>query len=154
MLAAYFIHDQDGWRLRGTPERRCSGGWRVDVALRRPSDLGYPDDGYDLPGLVHPAAPAGCGHRPRRQLFATDIGGVGGRAAVRRHTLDARCGRTAAIVDAEPDEPWMLWCGLNAEQEWLADHFGDRCFSVEGRMTPEEKVDLFHRWIDGNAPSS
>ena len=43
----------------------------------------------------------------------------------------------------------MLWCGLNAEQEWLADHFGDRCFSVEGRMTPEEKVDLLYRWIDG-----
>lgn len=150
MLAAYFIHDQDGWRLKGharTPMFRWMASWAV--ALRRPSDLGYPDDGYDLPGLRILPHLLDVDIVPDGQLFATDIGGVGGRAAVRRHTLDARCGRTAAIVDAEPDEPWMLWCGLNAEQEWLADHFGDRCFSVEGRMTPEEKVDLLYRWIDG-----
>ena len=52
MLAAYFIHDQDGWRLKGharQPMMRWMAQWAV--ALTRPSDVGGDDTGYILPGL-------------------------------------------------------------------------------------------------------
>ena len=52
MLAAYFVHDQDGWRLKGhaiEPMLDWMSQWAI--AIRRPSDLGYDDEGYDLPGL-------------------------------------------------------------------------------------------------------
>ena len=52
MLAAYFIHDQDGWRLKGharQPMMQWMAQWAV--ALTRPSDVGGDDTGYILPGL-------------------------------------------------------------------------------------------------------
>ena len=101
MLAAYFVHDSDdGWRLKGHARRpmlRWMGSWAV--ALRRPSDLGYQDDGYILPGLeiVSHTIPA-PELTPHDQLFATDLGGVGGRARVRRGTLDRRVEKTLELL--------------------------------------------------------
>ncbi len=117
MLAAYFVHDQDGWRLKGGHAIEPMLDWMSQwaVAIRRPSDLGYPDEGgYDLPGgldvipeLVDVEIEPADG-----ELFAVSIGGVsGGRSRVRRESLEARVARTVALVEAEPDEPWLLWCG-------------------------------------------
>ena len=100
MLAAYFVHDQDGWRLKGHARRpmfRWMTSWAV--ALRRPSDLGYPDDGYILPGLEIRPHLLPIDVVPEGQLFATDLGGVGGRASVRRQTLKARCGTVVRLVN-------------------------------------------------------
>ena len=36
---------------------------------------------------------------PDGQLFATGLGGVGGRAKVRKATLTARCEKTAELID-------------------------------------------------------
>lgn len=148
MLAAYFVHDDQGWRLKGHARRpmlRWMASWAV--ALRRPSDLGYPDDGYDLPGLEITPHFLPVPIEPEDQLFATDLGGVGGRAAVRKQTLEARCRRAAELVNAEPDEPWLLWCGLNDEAELLAKLTG--AVNITGSMTPEEKADALLGFADG-----
>ena len=50
MLASYFVHDDVGWRLKGhavRPMMQWMATWAI--ALRKPSDLGYDDTGYDLP---------------------------------------------------------------------------------------------------------
>ena len=153
MLAAYFVHDDEGWRLKGHargPMFRWMATWAV--ALRRPSDIGGDDTGYILPGykvfshlLPVDAAPDG-------QLFATDLGGVSGRATIRKTTIEARCKETARLVNAEPDEPWIAWCGRNDEQEYMERAFGDRCFSVTGTDTPEVKADRMLRWVAGERP--
>lgn len=49
-------------------------------------------------------------------------------------------------------EPWIVWCGLNDEQEYLRKAFGDRCFSVTGSQSPEEKADLLLRWVKQERP--
>lgn len=149
MLATYFIHDDEGWRLKGHARGamfRDMSRWAV--ALLRPSDLGYPDDGYDLPGLdiipeLLPVAVEAEG-----QLFATDLGGVGGRAKVRRQTLDVRCERVVELVAKDPDEPWLLWCGLNDEAKTLAQLIPD-AVNVHGAMSPEEKAELLLAFADG-----
>jgi hypothetical protein len=151
MLATYFIHDDQGWRLKRhavEPMYRWMSSWAV--ALRRPSDLGpqYSDDGYDLPGLqvlpelldVDVDAPG--------QLFATDLGGVGGRAKIRRETLGDRCARAAELVAAEPDEPWLLWCGMNAEANELAEIIPG-AVNVHGAMSPEAKAEALLGFADG-----
>jgi superfamily II DNA or RNA helicase len=57
MLSMFFVHDMDqtqDWRLKGHAQTRFwewVASWAV--ALRRPSDLGYPDDAYALPPLRH-----------------------------------------------------------------------------------------------------
>lgn len=149
MLAAYFVHDQDGWRLKGHargPMFQWMASWAV--AIRRPSDLGYPDDGYQLPGLRIVPHLLDVDVVPEGQLFATDLGGVGGRSVVRKATLEARCGRAAELVAAEPDEPWILWCGLNAEADALAAAIPD-AVNVHGALTPEQKAEAFLGFADG-----
>jgi hypothetical protein len=149
MLAAYFVHDDTGWRLKGharKPMVQWMSTWAV--ALRKPSDVGYPDTGYDLPGLdiVPELLPVEI--EAEGQLFATDLGGVGGRAAIRRQTLAARCARAAELVAAEPDEPWLLWCGLNDEARRLADLIPD-AVNVHGSWSAEEKAQALLDFADG-----
>jgi hypothetical protein len=153
MLATYFIHDDEGWRLKGhaaEPMYRWMASWAM--ALRRPSDLGYPDEGYALPGLdlVPELLPVDL--VPDDQLFATDLGGVGGRARVRRQTLDARCERAAELVCAEPHEPWLLWCGLNDEADLLT-RLIPGAVNVHGSMPPEQKAELLLGFADGQIPT-
>jgi len=150
MLATYFVHDSDGWRLKGHargPMFRWMASWAL--AIRRPSDMGYQDGGYQLPGLdiVPHLLPVGA--VPEGQLFATDLGGVGGRAKVRRDTLAARCEKAAELVAAEPDEPWLIWCGLNDEADLLAKLIPD-AVNVHGSWSPDEKADAFLGFADGN----
>lgn len=149
MLAAYFVHDDVGWRVKGHargPMFRWMSSWAV--AVRKPSDLGYSDEGYDLPGLEIISHLLDVDVTPDDQLFATDLGGVGGRAAVRRQTLTARCERAAELVAAEPDEPWLLWCGLNDEADTLARLIPNST-NVHGGWSPEDKAAAMLDFADG-----
>jgi superfamily II DNA or RNA helicase len=149
MLAAYFIHDSDGWRLKGHA-RRPMLAWMATwaTAIRRPSDLGYADDGHILPGLEIVPELIRVDLTPEDQLFATDLGGVSGRATIRRETLDARVDRTVDLVMADPDEPWLLWCGLNDEAVALAKRIPG-AVNVHGSLTPEEKAEHLLAFADG-----
>jgi hypothetical protein len=150
MLAAYFVHDDAGWRVKGharVPMYRWMTSWAV--ALRRPSDIGYPDDGYLLPPLniisqvvnVDMEAPDG-------QLFRAHIGGVGGRAAVRKETMAERVQRAVELVKAEPDEPWLIWAGLNDEADALAAALPGSV-NVAGNWKPEDKAAALLDFADG-----
>ena len=150
MLSAYFIHDSDGWRLKGHaryPMFRWMSTWAV--AVRKPSDLGYSDEGYDLPGLEIVPHLLPVGSAPDGQLFATDLGGVGGRAKIRKETLAARVDQAVALVKAEPDEPWLLWTGLNAEADALAKALPG-AVNIKGSMTAEEKAAGLLGFADGD----
>ncbi len=153
MLAAYFVHDQDGWRLKGhaiEPMLDWMSTWAL--AIRRPSDLGYDDTGYDLPGLniipeiVDVDIEPGDG-----ELFAMTIGGVQGRSKVRRESMDARVQRAADIVNAEPGEPWLLWTGLNDEAEALTEMIPG-AVNVHGSLGPDEKADKLLGFAHGDFP--
>lgn len=149
MLAAYFVHDDTGWRLKGHargPMMRWMATWAL--AIRRPSDMGYPDDGYILPGLEVIPHLIEVPMEAEGQLFPTDLGGVGGRAQVRKETLDARCERAAKLVLDEPGEPWLLWCGLNAEAQRLAELIPD-AVNVDGSWSPDDKAQAMLDFADG-----
>lgn len=152
MLAAYFVHDQinaGGYRLKGhakDPMIKWMATWAV--ALRRPSDIGGDDDGYNLPGLNIQSHLIPVPIQQEGQLFATDIGGVSGRAKVRKETMADRVAKTAELVAAEPDEPWLIWCGLNAEADAITAAIPG-AVNVHGSLTPEEKADLLMQFADG-----
>lgn len=149
MLAAYFVHDDDGYRLKGharKPMFQWMSSWAV--ALTKPSDLGYSDDGYILPGLdiIPELLPVSI--EVDDQLFPTSLGGVGGRAKIRKATLEPRCERAADLVAKDPDQPWLMWTGLNAEADLLAKIIPG-AVNVHGSMTPEEKAELLLAFADG-----
>jgi DNA methylase len=149
MLAAYFVHDSDGWRLKRHavgPMFRWMASWAL--AIRAPSNLGYADDGYVLPPLsVIPQVVETDGLDAGDALFPT-LGGVGGRASVRRQTLGARVARAVELVKAESDEPWLLWCGLNDEAHALAASLPGSV-NVAGNWTAEDKAQAFLDFADG-----
>ena len=82
---------------------------------------------------------------PDGQLFATDLGGIGGRAKVRRETLEARVER--AVELAAGSERWIIWCGLNDEARALAEVEG--AVNVEGSWSPDAKAEALEAFQDG-----
>lgn len=159
MLAEYFVHDggdTQTWRLKGharTEFWRWVASWAALV--RKPSDLGFDDTAYALPPLhVHQhiapadhtmAAEAGM-------LFALEANTLSERRNARRASMGQRVADCVAQVNAEPDEPWLVWCDLNAEQDALSAAFGDRCFSVYGSMSPDDKETAITGWLNQERP--
>lgn len=155
MLAAYFINDAKvkGYRLKGhakLPLYRWLATWAM--ALRVPSDIGGDDAGYILPRLhIVPQVVSVEIDAREGELFRSDIGGVGGRAEVRRQTLAERVSRAVELVKAESDEPWILWAGLNDEADALAKALPGSV-NVEGSWTPEDKAAAYLGFADGAIP--
>lgn len=121
MLATFFVHDggeTSKWRLKGHAERefwKWLSSWAV--VMRKPSDLGYSDEGFDLPQLytiehILDAGPA------EGMLFAREAHTLQERRAARRGSIDARVRECAELVNAS-DEQWLVWCDLNDESELL-----------------------------------
>jgi len=153
MLSAYFVHEStsgagSGWRLKGHAAdamHKWVASWAI--ALRRPSDLGYPDDGWDLPPLhVIPEIVTAEVTPEDGQLFAVELGGVSGRARARRETLDARVDR--AVELSSDGQQWIVWCGLNSEADACAAKI-DGAVNVEGSWKPEDKARALEEFQDG-----
>lgn len=147
MLASFFVHDDEGWRLKGhaaEPMYRWMTTWAI--AMRRPSDLGFSDEGFDLPPLSIVPEVVHVELEPENQLFATELGGVSGRAKVRRSTLEPRVERVAKLSTGL--EQWIVWCGLNDEAK-LATEAISGAVNVEGSWTPERKAEALEAFQDG-----
>lgn len=150
MLAAYFVHDDEGWRLKGHASDAMfewMSTWAV--AARRPSDItGNPNDDieYELPPLTITGHTVEVHSAPEGQLFATEMGGVGGRAKIRRATLDERVAKAAVLLDH--DRPAIAWCGLNGEAEAIAKAVPGSV-NLTGSMSPDDKVEAIEAFTSG-----
>jgi len=124
MLATFFTHDggdTQKWRLKGHAENefwKWMASWAV--MLRKPSDLGYANDGYDLPPLRFEQHVVGADYATASAagtLFPMQAETLQERITARRATVEQRCRRAAAITPG--DRPFVWWCNLNAESELL-----------------------------------
>lgn len=145
MLAMFFVHDggstQD-WRIKGHAEAdfwQWLSSWAIN--LKTPSDLGYDDDGYDLPPLDvrHHVVEADSADVARQAglLFAAEARTLSAQRAARRVSLPERVALCAEMVNAS-DEPWIVWCDLNAESSALAAAIPD-AVEVAGRHDTSTK---------------
>lgn len=150
MLAAFFVHDDDGWRPKGHASAamyRWMSTWAI--AARRPSDLGpFDDTPYVLPPLRIHGETVEFHDAPEGQLFATGIGGVSGRSKMRKATMAARIERAVELVT--PDRPSIVWCGLNDEAAQMAAAL--EVPDLHGSLAPEAKAELIEAFIDGEIP--
>lgn len=96
--------------------------WALFVT--KPSDLGHSDEGYDLPPLEiiwHEIDTASLETKAdgwgQHKMFADAAAGLQQAAAVKRDTLDLRLDKVQEIMDAEPDEHWLLWHHLERERK-------------------------------------
>lgn len=127
MLAEFFCHDggdTQTWRLK-RHARKVFWRWVASWAalVRRPSDLGYSDDLYNLPPLnVHEhltAAPVET-YRSAGFLFPVEARTLTERRNARKASTDDRVQACVQMVNGESGEPWVVWCDLNAESDALA----------------------------------
>lgn len=94
------------------------------IFLQMPSDLGFSDEGYELPELEvrwHEVqaniADAGADSRGQMKLMRDAAIGLQEAAREKRETLDARVAKMKALREAEPDNHFLLWHDLEAERE-------------------------------------
>lgn len=151
MLATFFVHDQDGWRLKGHATQAFYR-WLVSwgLFLRKPSDLGFSDQGYDLPPLTIQERIVGTANPSDRGTLYPGIGnGLTGRLRVRRATIEERVNAVVEIVRSE-ESPCLLWCGLNEEQTSLRKALPE-AVSVEGADEAEDKEARIKAFLSGSA---
>lgn len=149
MLSEFFINDITsgiGWRLKGHSEAKFYE-WIATWAMfiKKPSDLGYDDTGYDLPGLniqtitVESKTEIG-------ELLPTLAETLTERRKARKDSLVERVNKTAEIVNHEPEKQFLLWCDYNYESEELKNTIPE---SVE--VTGGNTMDYKEKMLNGFA---
>lgn len=155
MLSEFFCHDggeTQTWRLKGHARKafwRWVSSW--GAMMRRPSDLGFSDEGYVLPPVsveAHTVATDAATLRAGGVLFAQEAAGLMERRDARRGSIDARVKMCAEIVASEPDEQWLVWCDLNAESEALCRAIPG-AVEVRGSDDADEKEERLIGFAEG-----
>lgn len=127
MLARWFINDLGDvgtYRLKGHATAdfwRWVASWAVCVS--KPSDLGYPDDGYDLPPLnvIQHVVTSVTDQPGDGELFASAKLTASNLYRELRSSRAERVAKAAELVAAaDPQAAWVLWCNTNDESASLA----------------------------------
>lgn len=135
------------WRLKHHAVRdfwRWVASW--SKACRKPSDLGFSDDGFVLPALteydhvIQPSRP------PEGFLFNIPAVGLSGEREERKRTLDERCAFVANLVNHKDSA--VVWCHANAEGDMLEKVIPD-AKQVSGSMSDDRKIELYEAFESG-----
>ncbi len=157
MLAMFFVHDgsvrakaTEDWRLKRHAEDdfwRWVASWAV--MIRHPRDLGYDEPGYDLPPLHLRQITVSVDYAPTGGfLFPMEANTLQERLAARRGSIDERVRAAAEIVASKPDEPWLVWCNLNAEADALVKAIPG-AVNVQGSDGPDHKTKSLLGFVHG-----
>lgn len=155
MLAEFFVHDggeTQAWRLKRHAQReywQWVASWAALV--RTPADLGFDDEAYQLPPIEitqHVIKADLEDVFATGRLFVAEAGDLSERRDARRASLRKRVENCAAVVNAEPDEPWIVWGDLNAETEALTKAIPG-AVEVRGPDSIDVKEDRLARFARG-----
>jgi DNA modification methylase len=141
VMAMYFIQDGNTthkWRLKKhavKPFWEFISSWAI--AVRKPSDIGFEDDGYILPDPVYHEHVVSSQVK-EGLLFAMDAQTMTERRQARKESISDRCDKVSDIVGMEPDEQWLVWCDLNDESNKLKSLIPDAS-DVKGSDKTEYK---------------
>ena len=146
MLSMFFVHDggeTSKWRLKGHAESlfwKWMASWCAFIS--NPADLGYTEQGFDLPALrVHQIIADGV--RPTNKSLT-----LSERRQARRDSLDVRCSAAADLVN-NSDDTWIVWCDLNDESTKLESLIYD-AVEVKGSDAAEYKTKSMLDFANGD----
>jgi len=145
MLATFFIHDSgetSKWRLKGHGARifwKWLSSW--SAVFNKPSDIGFSDDGYVLPGLEIEEIVVKSEHK------IEDVSSLSGRNEARRITIDERVAAAIEITN-KSNLQWIVWCNLNEESRKLSEGMDD-AVEVRGSDKSSTKEDLLAKFTTG-----
>lgn len=161
ILARFFKHDTGSshpnhgmfsrghWRFRGHAEHEF---WRWlcswSRAIRKPSDLGCRDDGFELPELQFNQHVVTARKKAAGMLLDLPAHSLHEQRDERRRTVQERCEKAAAIVNHKTKSV-VVWCNLNDESKLLSDLIPDSR-EVVGSDSDEKKEKAFEDFENGN----
>lgn len=143
MLAMYFVHDGGStseWRLKGHAEQSFwdfVSTWAV--MLNKPSDIGYNDNGYNLPPLNVIEEMVITPKRDNGMLFNETAVSATDYHKELRATYQLRLDKVAEIVKNSNDN-FIIWIGHDDEGKYLRSLLPD-AVEVKGSDTKEYKKD-------------
>lgn len=152
MLSRWFINDSmrsGGYILRPFARDdfwRWCASWAVCIG--KPSDLGYADDGFDIPPLTIREHVIESQHVPAGMLF--DPGHAVSATTVhkeKRNYLEDRVAVVADLVNAD-DDYWAIWCDTDYEADALKLAIPD-AVEVRGSHSPEVKEERLEAFSSG-----
>jgi superfamily II DNA or RNA helicase len=145
MLSRWFINDTmktGHYRLKNYAREdfyRWISSW--GIALNKPSDLGYSDDGFILPKMTFHQHIVDVDHTTAEggKLFR-----FGALSATELHkemrlTSDDRADKVWEIISLQPDDAWVTWCNTNYEADALMALM-PHAVEVRGDDSPDEKL--------------
>lgn len=161
MLMRWFLHDSADtgtWRLKGhgvRPFWDWVASWSRCVS--RPSDLGFSDDGFQMPELniIKHLVSADRSVNPgeekdgQSKLFRMPDTSATAIHTEKRLTKEARAQKVADIVSAEPCEPFTVWVETDYDADAVMALIPD-AVEVRGSMSPEEKEDRLTSFSNGD----
>jgi len=134
------------WRLKHHAEQsffRWLASWAI--TMRKPSDLGYDDDGFVLPPLNIKEHFIHSDYTPDNQLFFTHLHGVTDRINVRKTTLNGKIDKLKDIINT--NEQHIIWCGLDSESSEATKAI-DGAIEVKGSDNLEYKIQTLEDFQD------
>lgn len=160
MLTRFFRNDQNNtssrgrffgkkqqWRFKGHAEEpfwRWVSSWAR--AMRKPSDLGYDDDGFVLPPLTQNEHLIEARTTQPGMLFDLPAANLREQREERRRTIAERCEKVADLV--EHSEQALVWCHLNDEGDKLAREI-DGAVQVAGSDSDDAKEERLMAFAHG-----
>lgn len=153
MLSEFFVNDgleAAHWRLKGHAGNsywKWVASWAR--ALRAPSDMGYPDDGFALPPLSVETISVDADAVSEDRLFAVPVATMLERRQARRESIGERVQMVSAFVN-ESTDPWVVWCDLNDESSALTKAIPD-AVEVRGSDPAEQKEAALLEFTNGDA---
>lgn len=159
MRSTFFIADSRGEFMKYRLKGHAAGAfyeWLASwaMACRHPRDLGFEQDGYDLPPLTIRDHLVETGWTAEGELFTPRLEGITQRAQVRKDTLAERIAAAVEIVCAEPERQWIVWTGRNDESSGMASALADALpgavlAEVVGSDDADVKADVLAAFADG-----
>ena len=152
MLAMYFVHDggsTSDWRLKGHAKQSFwdfVSTWAV--MLNKPSDIGFSDDGYDLPPLNVVQEIVETPKRDNGMLFNSTAVSATEYHKELRETYQIRLDRVAEMVNARPDENFIIWIGHDEEGKYLRSLLPE-AIEVKGSDSKQFKKEMLLGFGDG-----
>ena len=135
------------WRFKGHAQEHF---WRWVVswaqAVRKPSDLGYSDDGFILPPLIEREHVIKATNPRGGELFDIPAYTLQEQRQERRITIHDRCELAAELLTH--DRPVVAWAHLNDEGD-LLEKLIPGAKQVSGRQSDDEKEEILRAFADG-----
>jgi hypothetical protein len=155
MLTRWFIADQNNmgrYRLKGhavKPYWNWVASWARCIS--KPSDLGYSDEGFELPPLnvFRHVVKSDISIDAGENLFRIPDTSATAIHKEKRLTAEARAAEIADRVNEERGEAWIVWCDTDYEADALMQRIPG-AVEVRGSMTDTVKEERLVGFSEGN----